>query len=72
MQHVGWSLLQPVESLVVAHGLQPPDEGWNLGPLQWERRVLAPEPPGESQLSFFRVFISSYCSFPWLHLFVYL
>ena len=41
------------ESLVVAHG--PGTGQWlNLGPLHWESRVLAPEPPGKSCQSCFK------------------
>ena len=30
------------------HGLWFPDQGFNLGPRQWERRVLTTGPPGNS------------------------
>ena len=36
------------ESLVVAHGIQFPDQGSNLGPLHWALKVLATGPPGKS------------------------
>ena len=39
------SLLRHVRSLAVARGIQFPDQGLNPGPLHWERRVLATEPP---------------------------
>ena len=34
--------------LVVAYGIQLPDQGWNPGPLHWELRVLATGPPEKS------------------------
>ena len=40
------SRLQPVGPLVVACGIQLPDQGWNLGPLHWEQGVSATGPPG--------------------------
>ena len=56
--------LQHVESLVVAHGLlvvacgiQFPDQGWNPGSLHWEREVLATGPPGKSPAEFISVLI---------------
>ena len=42
------SQLQNVGSLVEARGIQFPDQGLNLGPLHWEHRILATEPPGKS------------------------
>ena len=38
--------LQHGGSLVVICGISFPDQGWNLGPLHWQRRVLATGPPG--------------------------
>ena len=35
--------------LVVECGIKFPKEGWSLGPLHWECRVLATGPPGMSQ-----------------------
>ena len=40
------SQLQHVGPLVVACGIQFPDQGWNLGPLHWEQGVSATGPPG--------------------------
>ena len=40
MRHAG--------SLVLACRIQFPDQGWNLGPLHWERGVPATGPPGKS------------------------
>ena len=34
--------------LVEVCGIYLPDQGWNLGPLHWQRRVLATGPPGKS------------------------
>ena len=42
------SPLQQVGSLVVACGIQFPDQGLNRGPLHWEYEVLAPGPPEKS------------------------
>ena len=44
------SLLQNMESLVAAHGIQFPDQGLSPGPLHWECRVLATGPPARSHL----------------------
>ena len=51
-------LLRHVVSIVVAHellvaacGIQFPDQGSNLGPLHWERWVLATGPPGRSPVA---------------------
>ena len=44
--------------VVAALGLscgQFPDQGWNLGPLHWEHRVLATGPPGKSLENSFHV-----------------
>ena len=38
----------PGLSLAVACGIQFPDQGSNLGPMHWESRALATEPPGKS------------------------
>lgn len=35
--------------LVVAHGVQFPDQGWNCGLLHWKHRVSATRPPGTSR-----------------------
>ena len=35
--------------LAVARGIYFPHQGWNLGPLHWEHRVLTTGPPGKSQ-----------------------
>ena len=42
------SLLWHSRCLAVARGIQFPDHGLNPGPLHWERRVLATEPPEKS------------------------
>ena len=34
--------------LAAVCGISFPDQGWNRGPLQWERSVLATGPPGKS------------------------
>ena len=39
-----WSSLLLGKSLVVTCGIQFSDQGWNLGPLYWKHRVLAPGP----------------------------
>ena len=39
---------QHAGSLVEAYGIQFPAQGSNPGPLHWEPRVLATEPPGKS------------------------
>ena len=41
--------LQHTNSLVVACGIQFPDQGSNPGPLHWEHGVPATGPPGKSQ-----------------------
>ena len=51
LRHAG-SLVVACERLVAACGIQFPDQGLNLGPLQWELRVLATG-PGVKSLSFF-------------------
>ena len=40
-----WSLSSACELSVVACGSSFPDQGWNLGPLHGEHRVLASGPP---------------------------
>ena len=45
--------------LVVAHGIEFPDQGLNSGPLYWEWRVLATGPPG---YSLFLLFILTFTS----------
>ena len=40
--------LQHEHLLVVACGIQFPDQGSNLGPMHWELRVLATRSPGKS------------------------
>ena len=42
------SLIASCEFLVAACGISFPDEGLNLGPLNWEHGVLATGPPGKS------------------------
>ena len=42
------------DALIVACGLQFPDQGLNLGPLDWEHRVLTTAPPGKSQTFLFK------------------
>ena len=49
------SLFMSRELFIVACRIQFPDEGFNLGPLHWECRVLATGPSGKSY---------SYCSYP--------
>ena len=39
-------------ALVVACGIQFPDQGSNPGPLHWERGVLTTGPPGKSPFCF--------------------
>ena len=51
--------------LVVACGISFPDRGWKLGPLHWERRVLATRPAGKPTFSS----ILSFAFDPW-HLLV--
>ena len=46
--HVG-SLVVTREHLVVACGIQFPDQGLNPWSLHWEHRVLVTKPPGKSQ-----------------------
>ena len=48
LQRVG-SLTVVCELLVVACGIQFPDQESNSGPLHWEFGVLARGPPGKSQ-----------------------
>ena len=36
--------------LIVACGIQFPEQGWNLGPMHWEHRVLATGPPEKSPI----------------------
>ena len=52
------------ELLVATCGIQLPDQGSNLGPLHWERRVLATGPPGKSLEHFFENYVFIYL---WLH-----
>ena len=47
LQHAG-SSVTACEPLIEACGIQFPDQGLNLGPLRWERRVSATGPPGKS------------------------
>ena len=47
LQHMG-SLVVACEFLVVACGIQFPDQGSNPGPLRWERRVLVTGTPWKS------------------------
>ena len=47
LSHVG-SLVVARGLVVVARGVQLPDQGSNPGPLHWEHRVLATGPPGKS------------------------
>ena len=42
------SLFAPGELLLSACGIWLLDQGWNLGPLHWERGVLTTGPPGKS------------------------
>ena len=42
-------LVVACELSIVASGILFPDQGSNLSPLHWERRVLATRPPGNSQ-----------------------
>ena len=42
------SLVAAYEPLIVACGIWFPNQGSDLGPLQWELGVLATGPPGES------------------------
>ena len=39
--------------LVVAHGIQFPVQGSNLGPLHWEHRILVTGPTGKSPFAYF-------------------
>ena len=48
LQHTG-HLVAMCELLVVACGIQFPDQGSNPGPLHWEHGVLATGPPGNFQ-----------------------
>ena len=43
-------LLQHAGSLVATCSIQFPDQGLNLGPLRWERGVLAAGPQGSPSL----------------------
>ena len=47
LRHAG-ALVVACRLLVVACGIQFPDQGWNLGPLHWERRVLPTGSSGKS------------------------
>ena len=47
------SSLRHAGSLVAACGIWFPDQGSNLGPLHWERGVLATGPPGKSLNQYF-------------------
>ena len=46
--------------LVAAHGIEFPDQGWNVGPLHWKLGVLATGPPGKSLWSFLFFNVSAY------------
>ena len=48
LRHEGSSVVA-CKLLVVACGIQFPDQGSNPGPLHWERGVLATGPPGKSR-----------------------
>ena len=52
LRHAG-SLLEACELLVVARGIQFPDQALNLGSLHWERTVLAIGSPGKSLHHYF-------------------
>ena len=51
MQHAG-SLVEECELLIAACGIKFLDQGSNLGPLHWERRVLVTGSPGKSHKGF--------------------
>ena len=51
--HTG-SFVAACKLLAAACGIQFPDQGSNLGPLRWERKVLATGPPGKSSSTFLR------------------
>ena len=48
-------LLWLCQALVVAYKIQFPDQRLNLGPLHWERGVVATEPSGKFPYSFFNL-----------------
>ena len=50
-------LLRYADSLVVACGIQFPDQGSNPGPLHWEHGILPTGPPGKSR----RLLLDSPC-----------
>ena len=47
LQHAGYLVVE-CELLVVAYGIQFPEQRLNPGPLHWENRVLASRSPGKS------------------------
>ena len=58
-----WSLSSACELSVVACGSSFPDQGWNLGPLHGEHRVLASGPPEKSPLVLSLVHLAKGASF---------
>ena len=54
--HTG-SFVAACKLFVAACGIQFPDQGSKLGPLRWERKVLATGPPGMSSSTFLRVHV---------------
>lgn len=63
--------------LVVACGIQVPNQGLNTSPLCWEFQALATKPPGKSPKNvlcsspmgwdFFSSHLSVYCSYFWIY-----
>ena len=62
------SLVVACELVVVACGIQCPDQGSNWGPLHWESTVLASGPPGKSLWSYILIHIAEFYGLSFLNL----